>query len=66
MSDANLDPIFVSVKDAARMLACSPWTVYQLLDSGAIASRYHGRSRRVVLASLREYAEQLPATPEAS
>lgn len=64
----TVDPIFVSVKDAARILGgISPWSVYQLLDAGTIQSQYHGRRRLVVLASLREYAAGLPSTaPEAS
>ena len=56
----SLEPIFVSVKDAARMLAISPWSCYQLLDAGKIEDRYQGRRRLVVLASLKAYAEGLP------
>jgi excisionase family DNA binding protein len=58
----ELDPIFITVKDAARMLGVSTWTTYQLLDSQTIASQYHGRKRLVVLTSLREYAEGLPTS----
>lgn len=58
----ELDPIFISVKEAARMLGVSTWTLYQLLDSQTIASQYHGRKRLVVLASLREYAAGLPTS----
>lgn len=56
----NLQPIFISVKQAAQMLGISPWSTYQLLDDRAVESRYHGRRRLVVLDSLREYAENLP------
>lgn len=55
----GLEPIFVSVKQAAQMLAISPWSCYQLLDANAIDSRYHGRRRLVSVASIREYAEGL-------
>lgn len=71
MSDSpNVEPIFVSVKDAARILSLSPWAVYQLLDKPAdkpaIDSQYQGRRRLVRLASVREYADNLPRTaPEA-
>lgn len=65
----NVEPIFVSVKDTANILACSPWAVYQLLDQipeGAdrpvIDSQYQGRRRLVRLASVREYADNLPRT----
>ena len=56
----GLEPIFVSVKQAADALALSTWQVYQILDSGEIESRYKGSRRLVVVRSLREYAEQLP------
>lgn len=63
----NLPPIFITVKQAASMLAISPWSVYQLLDDGAIASQYHKRRRLVSLESVRDYAASLPTTaPEAS
>jgi excisionase family DNA binding protein len=59
-------PIFVSVKQAASMLAISPWSCYQLLDNGKIDSRYQGRRRLVSVASLHKYAEGLPTEPAAS
>lgn len=67
LQDVEVDPIFLSVKAAAQMLALSPWTCYQLLEAKAIASVYQGRRRLVVLASLREYAANLPTLrPEAT
>ena len=57
-----LDPVFVSVKQAAELLAVSPWQIYDLLDKQAIESRYQGRRRLVVVSSLRKYAESLPTT----
>lgn len=64
----DLDPIFVSAKEAARLLGLeTPQTVYALLDQQIIESQYLGRRRLVSLASLREYAASLPRTrPEAS
>lgn len=65
MSEQQMDPIFVSVKDAARMLGLSPWSIYQKLDAQIIESRYEGRKRLVVVASLRKYAAGLPiSAPE--
>ena len=62
----ELDPIYVSVKEAARILGVSTWLMYQKLDAQHIESRYEGRKRLVSVASLREYAAGLPATkPEA-
>ncbi|MGH3355137.1 MAG: helix-turn-helix domain-containing protein [Nocardioidaceae bacterium] len=61
----DIDPIFVSVKEAARILGISPWVCYQLLDKGGIESRYHGRRRLVSYQSLVEYADRLPEHPPA-
>lgn len=62
---STVEPIFVSVKEAARILGnVSPWSVYQLLDEAKIESRYHGRRRLVVLDSLRSYAKGLPSSPQ--
>lgn len=60
----SLDPIFVSVKQAAQALGVSTWVCYQLLDERKIDSRYHGRRRLVSVESLREYARNLPTVPE--
>lgn len=56
----GIEPIFVSVKQAAQALAISPWSCYQLLDEQKIESRYEGRRRLVLVASLREYAANMP------
>lgn len=65
-SEGSLSPIFVSVKEAARALGISPWSMYQLLDEQKVDSRYQGRRRLVVVESLRQYAENLPTYPEKS
>lgn len=61
---ATIEPIFVSVKHAADVLALSPWSVYQLLDEQKIESSYQGRRRLVNVKSLRRYADGLPSFPE--
>ena len=53
-------PEFMSPGEAARRLNVPPGTVHRLLDQGAIESRKVGRSRKVVVASLREYMSKLP------
>jgi excisionase family DNA binding protein len=58
----QVEPIFVTVKEAARILALSPFTVSKKLDAGAIDSRYEGKRRLVRLSSLQEYADSLPTT----
>lgn len=60
---SQITPIFVSVKDAAQALGLSAWAVYKLLDKQVIESRYAGKKRLVLVASLHEYAAGLPATP---
>lgn len=65
----DLEPINVSVKEAARVLGVSTWTLYQRLDQQAIESTYEGRKRLVNYASLKAYAAALPTAaprPEAS
>ena len=56
----EIAPIFVSVKEAARILGLGTWSVYKLLDSQAIISQYQGTKRLVRFDSLREYADSLP------
>lgn len=63
-TDQGIEPIFVSVKEAARVLGISPWVCYQLLNEQKIESRYQGRRRLVSVVSMREYAKSLPAFPE--
>lgn len=64
---SQITPIFVSVKEAARMLSLTPWSVYKLLDEQAIKSQYHGRRRLVSVKSLEEYAANLPTSaPESA
>ena len=59
------DPIFISVKETARLLNLTPWSVYALLDDQKIESRYHGRRRLVSMASVKDYAANLPIYPTA-
>jgi len=59
----GIDPITISVKDAAAALGVAPMTIYRLCDQGVIQSGYQGRKRLVYVASLREYADNLPTAP---
>lgn len=59
---AELEPIFITVKEAARILGVSSWTLYQRLDQQAIESQYEGRKRLVSYASLKDYASKLPTS----
>jgi hypothetical protein len=63
VADSGLTPIYVTAKDAATILGggTSPWTIHRLCRDGEIDSRFQGKRRMVVLASLRDYADNLPA-----
>lgn len=61
MSAQSMDPILITVDQAAEVLGLSNWRIYDLLNKGEIESRYLGRgTRRVVVESLREYVAGLP------
>lgn len=65
----NLEPIYVSVKQAAEMLSVKPWLIYQLLRDPAngLDARYLNSRRVITLASVRAFAADLPTErPEAS
>lgn len=65
----SIEPIFVSVKEAAAILGLSTWEVYDLTsgDEPKIAVRFHGKRKLVSVASLREFADSLAdRRPEAS
>jgi len=62
---AGIDPIYISIKEAADALGVNPMTIYRLCDKQLIENRYQGRKRLVSVESLREYAADLPTTPPA-
>jgi excisionase family DNA binding protein len=64
MSETLPDPIFISTKETARLLGVSRNHVYELLDRKVIDSRYIGRRRMVVKASLDAFVERLPEQRE--
>lgn len=55
-----MDPIFLTIKDAATSLGTSRYTIYKLLKEGALAGQYHGNRRLVRVESLKAYADSLP------
>lgn len=63
MPNSELTPIHVTAKDAAAIVGggTSPWTIHRLCRLGAIESRMRDGRRLVVLSSLHEYIESLPA-----
>lgn len=61
--DTEPEPVavFVSTKETARLLGVSRNHIYELLDRGQIESRYIGRRRMVVNASLQAFIAGLPS-----
>lgn len=52
-------PEFVTVKQAAELLAVGPQKVYDLLDRRELQGARQGARRLVAYQSLREYAQRL-------
>jgi hypothetical protein len=58
---ATTDPIFVSIKEAARLTAESEWKVKQCLREGIYEGVKSGRRTLVKYATVKRRAECLPA-----
>jgi excisionase family DNA binding protein len=58
-SPPTTTPIFVSPKEAARLLSLSRSRVYELMDAGAIESTRIGTRRVIPVSSLHAFAAQL-------
>jgi len=55
-------PLVVTPKEAARLLALSPGSLYGLMRAGELESFRDGRSRKIIMASIERYvARQLAA-----
>src|SRR5450631_3554803 len=58
----GIEIISISPKNARKVIGCGNTRFYELLNSGEIQSYTDGRSRKVLVASLRDYvARQLTA-----
>jgi excisionase family DNA binding protein len=56
-SQSTVAPILVDTKTAAKLLACSPWTIRLLAVQGALpVARENGRSWRFKYSDLEAYA----------
>jgi excisionase family DNA binding protein len=55
-----MEPLLLTVLDAARAVSISRSALYELLADGAIRSVKHGRKRLVDAASLSAWAASLP------
>lgn len=57
MKHAPMEPLAISIEEAANLSSISRRTLYNLLRDGAIQSRKVGRRRLVIVRSLRAYLE---------
>jgi excisionase family DNA binding protein len=58
-----MEPILVTVAEAAEMLALSKSQVYELANTGQLTKRYIGsRDWRLAVEEIREYADSRPTT----
>jgi excisionase family DNA binding protein len=53
-----LDPLQVSIEEAARMLRYSKSTLYMLLQRGELRSVGRGRLRRIAVEELRRWQQR--------
>jgi len=54
----------ISIKEAARRLSMTPWSVYQLCDAGEIASGHVDGRRLVRAADVSAYAARVVGAPD--
>ncbi len=55
---AEVPPLLVSVRSAARILAVGRTTVYELIAAGELETIHIGRSRRVPIAALQAFVQR--------
>lgn len=63
MSEPSIEPVLISVSDAARMLSMSERVVYELAAAGQLTKRYltaEGRNFRLEAQQVKDYALSLP------
>jgi excisionase family DNA binding protein len=65
LMDGTGEALLVSIDEAARLLALSKHSVYQLLASGELPSFKVGRLRRIPRRAVSEYVDRMLAAPAA-
>ncbi len=56
--EANIQPLLLTVEEAAKSLRCSRSSIYNLMDRGAIQSVKVGNLRRIRPSSLESFIER--------
>ena len=54
-----VEPLFLSLNEAARLLACGRTTIYGYVQSGDLHIAHHGRSSVVSLVELQRLADKI-------
>jgi excisionase family DNA binding protein len=54
-----MNPVLLTVEDAAQVLALGRTKVYELVESGALRSVKIGRCRRIPVQALREFVDAI-------
>ena len=57
-AELNIEPFVVSPKGACVLIDCSITRLYELLNSGEINSYRDGKSRKIVVASIKDFIER--------
>ena len=60
---ADVGPLVVKPKVAWQMLSCSNTRGYELLNTGELVSFKDGKSRKITVASIKDYITRRTATP---
>jgi hypothetical protein len=63
--NGSVEPLVVKPAVAWRMLSCSNTRGYELLAAGKLRSFKDGKSRKIIVASIRAYIDELVAAQEA-
>lgn len=64
VTELPMEPLLISLKDAAPIIGLSYYGFYELIEAGTIPSVYQGRRRYVTPQALRTYVDSLPTTTE--
>jgi excisionase family DNA binding protein len=56
----HIEPIAVSPAATCKLISASMFTVYKLLRNGELESFTVGRSRKILVSSIRRYIESKP------
>ena len=62
---AAVEPVFLTVQQAALKLSLSTFSIYKMLDDGRLDGVYQGARRYVVAESVPKYVASLSSTPPA-